>query len=139
MMRRWPRVVLLIVGLCMTMAGASALVIPLSKGPLNCGTGADYLAGDPSMTYARRLVTGVLCGPALREVAGVGLVLIVAGVAAVVGSLVARRMAVKAAAVTKRMPSPGWYSSPDTSGVERWWDGQQWTDLARPVPPVPPT
>lgn len=31
---------------------------------------------------------------------------------------------------------PGWYEQPD--GRERWWDGQQWTDLFRPPPTAGP-
>jgi uncharacterized Tic20 family protein len=31
---------------------------------------------------------------------------------------------------------PGWY--PDGSGQTRWWDGQQWGQVAAPVPTAPP-
>ena len=30
-------------------------------------------------------------------------------------------------------PPPGWYPSPDTAGMHRWWDGQQWTDRVLPT------
>ncbi|MBU2666132.1 DUF2510 domain-containing protein [Actinoplanes bogorensis] len=29
----------------------------------------------------------------------------------------------------------GWYADPGSSSAQRWWDGQQWTDVARPAPP----
>ncbi|MGW0664263.1 DUF2510 domain-containing protein [Streptodolium elevatio] len=39
---------------------------------------------------------------------------------------------------------PGWYDDPSASGMERWWDGTQWTESSRPrtdsspgVPPAP--
>lgn len=31
---------------------------------------------------------------------------------------------------------PGWY--PSQPGIERWWDGQQWTEHVRPVQVVQP-
>lgn len=30
--------------------------------------------------------------------------------------------------------SPGWYPAPDASDLLRWWDGEMWTDRARPAP-----
>jgi len=30
-------------------------------------------------------------------------------------------------------PPPGWFADPTTSGIERWWDGQQWSAHVRPV------
>lgn len=35
------------------------------------------------------------------------------------------------------MPSAGWY--PDSSGRERWWDGNQWTEHYRPTYVIPAT
>ncbi|HSA50303.1 MAG TPA: DUF2510 domain-containing protein [Yinghuangia sp.] len=39
---------------------------------------------------------------------------------------------------------PGWYDDPSAPGMERWWDGSQWTESSRPrsdsspgVPPAP--
>lgn len=39
---------------------------------------------------------------------------------------------------------PGWYDDPSAPGMERWWDGTQWTESSRPrtdsspgVPPAP--
>ncbi len=32
---------------------------------------------------------------------------------------------------------PGWYTHPDSPGLEHWWDGTQYTQ-ARPVAPVQP-
>jgi len=38
----------------------------------------------------------------------------------------------------KDCPPAGWYPQPD--GQQRWWDGDQWTQILAPgVPPVPPT
>ncbi|MGA4544797.1 DUF2510 domain-containing protein [Uniformispora flossi] len=36
---------------------------------------------------------------------------------------------------------PGWYDDPSAPGMERWWDGTQWTESSRPradAPGVPP-
>ncbi|MDI2128663.1 DUF2510 domain-containing protein [Yinghuangia seranimata] len=36
---------------------------------------------------------------------------------------------------------PGWYDDPSAPGMERWWDGNQWTESSRPrsdAPSVPP-
>lgn len=33
-------------------------------------------------------------------------------------------------------PTPGWYPNPDGTGSQRYWDGQQWTDV-QPVTPTP--
>lgn len=34
------------------------------------------------------------------------------------------------------MNSPaGWYSDPENPGIQRWWDGTQWTEQIQPVPP----
>ncbi|UGQ13896.1 DUF2510 domain-containing protein [Yinghuangia sp. ASG 101] len=37
---------------------------------------------------------------------------------------------------------PGWYDDPSAPGMERWWDGAQWTESSRPrsdsAPGVPP-
>ena len=40
------------------------------------------------------------------------------------------------------LPPPGWYVDPDDTddvGAERWWDGQDWTEVARYVDLSPPT
>lgn len=29
---------------------------------------------------------------------------------------------------------PGWYTTPDDTATERFWNGSNWTDLTRPVP-----
>lgn len=29
---------------------------------------------------------------------------------------------------------PGWYPGPDDAGIDRWWDGSQWTAQQRPRP-----
>ena len=33
--------------------------------------------------------------------------------------------------------APGWYGAPGESGVARYWDGRQWTENRRPMPPAP--
>jgi hypothetical protein len=33
-------------------------------------------------------------------------------------------------------PLEGWYDDPDAPGQQRFWDGSQWTDQRRPVPPA---
>jgi hypothetical protein len=30
-------------------------------------------------------------------------------------------------------PPPGWYADPSNRSSERWWDGFQWTNVARPT------
>lgn len=32
---------------------------------------------------------------------------------------------------------PGWYTPVDQPGVERWWDGQKWTEHTRPPREAP--
>lgn len=32
---------------------------------------------------------------------------------------------------------PGWYRDPAAHGVERWWDGREWTMHARAAAPPP--
>ncbi|RFU36835.1 DUF2510 domain-containing protein [Actinomadura logoneensis] len=36
------------------------------------------------------------------------------------------------------MSQPGWYADPYGGGGLRWWDGNVWTEHARPAPPPPP-
>jgi hypothetical protein len=31
-------------------------------------------------------------------------------------------------------PDPGWYPSPNTDGMLRWWDGTRWTEYVEQVP-----
>lgn len=33
---------------------------------------------------------------------------------------------------------PNWYNNPDGSASQRWWDGQQWTELLRSQPVTQP-
>lgn len=42
--------------------------------------------------------------------------------------------------MTGTSPPPGWYPAPDTPGLQRWWDGAQWTPAASPgtTPPTGP-
>ena len=44
-------------------------------------------------------------------------------------------------AATPPLPVAGWYTSPENSTVNRWWDGSQWTEHAAPkvaAPGAPP-
>lgn len=40
-------------------------------------------------------------------------------------------------AATPPLPAAGWYTSPDNSTVNRWWDGSQWTEHASPKVAAP--
>ncbi|MBM2614578.1 DUF2510 domain-containing protein [Actinoplanes sp. LDG1-06] len=55
---------------------------------------------------------------------------------AAVEAVVARETTVNAeAAAGSRQSAPaGWYADPGNSSAQRWWDGQQWTDVARMAP-----
>ncbi|MCH9730140.1 MAG: DUF2510 domain-containing protein, partial [Actinomycetia bacterium] len=38
---------------------------------------------------------------------------------------------------TPQIPG-GWYSDPDGSGGQRYWDGHAWTEHRAPAPSAPP-
>lgn len=35
--------------------------------------------------------------------------------------------------MTGQLPPEGWYEDGVSFEVERWWDGQKWTELTRPI------
>ncbi|MEM7340804.1 MAG: DUF2510 domain-containing protein [Actinomycetota bacterium] len=40
--------------------------------------------------------------------------------------------------MTNSGPEAGWYPDPTVPGTERWWDGYEWSDAVRAVPPPEP-
>lgn len=38
--------------------------------------------------------------------------------------------------MTKALPPAGWYPTSTNAGIEKWWDGLNWTEFARPMGPT---